>query len=69
MLSKPPMTPEKVSVYAAFRVCFHYSYSIIDLWLTQYIVIRIMFRAQYLYRLYELYCFTEIFWVENWSAV
>ena len=28
MLSKPPMTPEKVSVYAASRVRFNYSYSI-----------------------------------------
>ena len=41
----------------------------IDLWLIQYVVVHIIFRPQYLYRLYELYCFTELFWVENWSAV
>ena len=46
-----------------------YSYSMIDFWLIQYVVVSIIFQPQYLYRLYELYCFTEIFWVENWSAV
>ena len=41
----------------------------IDLWSVQYVVILIIFRPLYLFIFYELYSFTEIFWVENWSAV
>ena len=46
-----------------------YSHSMIDLWMIQYVVVSIIFQPQFLYRLYELYCFTKIFWVENWSAI
>ena len=69
MLSQPPMIPEKASVYAVSRVCLNYSYSIIDIWLAQYVVVFIITWPQYLYIFYGLYCFTEIFWVENWSAI
>ena len=48
--------------------CYH-SYSMIDLWSVQYVVVLIIIWPLYLYRFYELYCFTEIFWVENWSVV
>ena len=47
--------------------CYH-SYSMIGLWSTQYIVVFIIIRPLYLYGLYDLYCFTRIFWVENWST-
>ena len=40
----------------------------IGLWSTQYIVVFIIIRPLYLYGLYDLYCFTRIFWVENWST-
>ena len=46
--------------------CYH-SYSMIDLWLIQYVVVLIIIQPLYLYGLYDLYCFTRIFWVENWS--
>ena len=44
-----------------------YSYSMMTFWFVGYIVVCIINLPQHIYVLYELFCFTNIFWVNNWS--